>query len=200
MLAMGTGLAPARRADRRRAGDASFGDAARPLVPRYLRRGRHRAAAGRRQRADPARRGAGAPPAGRARPLQRRGRGDLPAQRLRQPRARGAAARARARDARRPPDLDLVGDVAAREGVRARVDDGGRRAHEADLRATTPSELDRELRRARLHGRAQLRRLRRDAAALAGGARAAVPDRGRRAGGRDGLVHAAGRGARRQPS
>ena len=45
----------------------SFGDVARPLVPRYLRRGVRRAAARRRQRLPAARRGAGARPARGAR-------------------------------------------------------------------------------------------------------------------------------------
>ena len=37
------------------------------------------------------------------------------------------------RGPRRRPGLDLLGDLAAREGVRARVDDRDRRLHEADL-------------------------------------------------------------------
>ena len=67
----------------------------------------------------------------------------------------------------RRPGLDLVGDLAAGQGVRARVDDRDRRVHEADLHRATRDELDRELRELGLHRRAQLRRLRRDAAALA---------------------------------
>ena len=165
----------------------SFGDAARPLVPRYLRRGVDRAAARRRQRPPAARRGAGARPARGARALRRRGRRDLPAQRLRQPGARAAAARARPRGrsatSRR---LDLVGDVAAREGVRARVDDGRRRLHEADLHRLR-ARPRRAPARGGLRGRAELRRLRGDAAALGRGAREAVPDRLRRAGRRDDL-------------
>ena len=73
----------------------SFGDAARPLVPRYLRRGISERMLRRRQRHDAARRGAGARAARGARALQRRRGRDLPAQRLRQPGARAAASRAR---------------------------------------------------------------------------------------------------------
>ena len=52
-------------------------------------------------------------------------------------------------------------------------------------------ELDAELARARLHRRAQLRRLRGDAAAVARGAREAVPDRLRRSGRRHDVERAA---------
>ena len=134
MLDRGRVWRPLDGADRRRAGGAPFGDAARPLVPRYLRRGVTRADAGRRQRPDPARRGAG-----RARSSRCSKRCDVegvaicllnsyvnPAheQRLRE------LVHEVLGDDRR---LDLVRDLAAGEGVRARVDDGGRRLHEADL-------------------------------------------------------------------
>ena len=59
-------------------------------------------------------------------------------------------------------------------------------------------QLDRDLRGARLRRRAQLRRLRRHAAPLGGGARAAVPHRLRRPCGGHGLEHAARRGDRRR--
>ena len=112
----------------------SFGDAARPLVPRYLRRGVTERLLVRRERSHPARRGAGAEPAGGAEAMRGRGRRDLPAERLRRSGARATAARARARGARRRRGgLDLVRDLAAREGVRARLDDRDRRLHEADL-------------------------------------------------------------------
>ena len=57
--------------------------------------------------------------------------------------------------------------------------------------------LDERLRETRLHRRAELRRLRGDAAPVGGGARAAVPDRVRRPGGRDDVQPAPRRGARR---
>ena len=100
--------------------------------------------------------------------LQRRGRRDLPAQRLRQRRARAAPARAGPRGARRRPGLDLVGDLAAGQGVRARVDDGRSTCFmKLIFTATTPTSSTRELRGAGLRRRAELRRLRGDAAALA---------------------------------
>ena len=94
------------------------------------------------------------------------------------------------------PRLDLLGDLAAGEGVRARVDDGDRRLHEADLHALR-ARARRGAARARLRRRAQLRRLRGDAAALGRGARAAVPDRLRRAGRRHDVERAPRRGDRR---
>ena len=112
----------------------SFGDAARPLVPRYLRRGvkERLLATGEalieldEAHARHAARGAQA--------LQRRGRRDLPDQLLRQRRPRGAPARARPRGARRRRrGLDQRRGVAAGQGVPARVDDRRRRLHEADL-------------------------------------------------------------------
>ena len=78
--------------------------------------------------------------------------------------------------------LDLVGDLAAGQGVRARVDDGDRRPHEADLQRLR-GRLDERAAGARVHGRAQLRRLRGDADAVARRAGAAVPDRVLRSGG-----------------
>ena len=170
----------------------SFGDAARPLVPRYLRRGV-------------------------AERLLADGSVHLP---LDEEQARGqlavlercdvegvaicllnayvnpvherAAARADARGARRRRRrLDLVGDLAAREGVRARVDDGDRRLHEADLHRVRAPRSTSGLREARLHRRSELRRLRGHAPALERGAREAVPDRLRRPGCRDDVEHAA---------
>ena len=121
-----------------------FGDVARPLVPRYLRRGvveRLLADGGvmtGSTRTTPA-------AARGARALQRRGRRDLPAQRLRQPQPRAAPARADAGGPGRRAGLDLRGDLAAGEGVRARVDDGDRRDDEADLHRYA-HELDEQLR------------------------------------------------------
>ena len=101
-----------------------------------------------------------------ARAAQVRGRRDLPAQLLRQPGARAAAARARrGRCSARRPGLDLLGDLAAREGVRARVDDGRRRVHEAASSPATRTSSTRTCASSGFDRRAQLRRLRRDAAA-----------------------------------
>ena len=108
----------------------------RPLVPALPAPRRRGADPRRRQRADAARRGCRRDAARGARALRGRGRRDLPAQLLRQSRPRAAAARADAGGARRHPGLDLVRDLAARQGVRARVDDRDRRLHEA---ASSPS-------------------------------------------------------------
>ena len=110
-----------------------FGDAARPLVPRYLRRGVHERILADGSVLLAARRGAGPPPARGARTLRRAGRRRLPAQLLRRSRSRGAAPRARPGGARGRRDLALLGGLAARQGVRARLDGGRRRAHEAHL-------------------------------------------------------------------
>ena len=118
----------------------SFGDAARPLVPRYLRRGvkERLLATGEtliELDEDQARAQLEV-----LKKLQRRRRRDLPDQRLRQRRPRGAPARARLRGAgRRRRGLDLGRGLTAGQGVPARVDDRRRRVHEADLHRPTPT-------------------------------------------------------------
>ena len=99
----------------------SFGDAARPLVPRYLRRGVVERLLADGSVLPAARRGAGAQPARGARALQRRGRRDLPAQRLRQRRARAPPARAGPRGARRRVPVSISSETSplAKEYARA---------------------------------------------------------------------------------
>ena len=170
------------------------GQAARPALPAARNR---RAPAFRRERARPTRRGPGAGRAGGAEALRGRWSRDLPAERIRRPGARAASARARARGARRRRrGLDLVRDLAAGEGVRAGLDDRDRRVHEADLHLLR-APARRSAPGGRFLRRTELRRLRRNAAPLGRGARAAVPDRLRRAGRRDDVEPAPGRGARR---
>ena len=165
-------LPPARRADRpalaaavrRRRPPAG---AALP-APR-----RRRADARRRQRAARARRGPGAPPARGAAALRRAGRGDLPAQRLRQPR--------RTRSSLRELTLEVLGDESrSRSRRRPRRwprSTRARRRRSIDvfmklIFGRYSASLDERAARARLRGRAELRRLRGHAAALARGARA----------------------------
>ena len=145
-----------------------------------------------------ARRGPGAPPARGAAALRGRGRRDLPAQRLRQPRPRGAAARAHPRGAgRRRRGLDLVGDLAAGQGVRARVDDGRRRLHEAHLRATTRRGSTPSCASSASTGELNFADCAATLLPWREALRAAVPDRLRRARRRHDLEHAPRRRARR---
>ena len=81
------------------------------------------------------------PSGSRERRRARRGRG-VPALLLPQPRSRASDARAAARALSRPAGLALARDRADLARVRARHDDGGRRVHQAALRALRGRRLD----------------------------------------------------------
>ena len=165
MLDRGRDLAAARRADRpalaalvrrRRA-------AARPALPppRRSTSGCSRTAASMLA----ARRGAGAPAARGARALRRRGRRDLPAQRLRRRGPRAPPPRADARGARRRVAVSISSETSPLAKEYARASTTVVDVFMKLIFTGYAHELDERAPRARLRRRAQLRRLRGDAAA-----------------------------------